>query len=64
MTEPIKRAYQATIKGEVIPGFTVRAATPEAARMMLHTAMERRGWFAKARQWVEAGKQVKEAENG
>jgi hypothetical protein len=58
MSDSLKRVYHATIKGEIIPGFIARAATPEAAKMMLQTTMEQRGYFARVRQWVESGKIV------
>ena len=48
---------------EVTGYWTVHAATPESARMMIEQRMIARAYFALCREWVKAGRKMKEVQD-
>lgn len=50
--------------GEAVPGYwRVTAASEQAARMMIEERMQRRAWFTLCREWIKAGKKVREVQD-
>ena len=58
-----KYTYNPTLSDQVMPGWTVEAATIEAARLMIELQMERRGYWGSLKRWTTAGKQVRREED-